>query len=406
MFSLSQYAPSKRASEIELLLFCVRGISDPDKILPVQQPAEENFDWHYLLEIAIQNRVMPVFYMNLTKMCPQKVPRTVMHQLQEDFIVNAAHSYLFADRLIHILRVFEDNDIIAIPFKGPVLAENIYGDIALRQFGDLDILVSPHSAFDAHELLKGLGYRPQLNLNGRQLKTYINNEYSCTYVIDKTRFVIELHWNLLGRHSSFSLDLNTIHTDCSSTLNKNQIRSFSSEDLLLYQCLHSSKDTWKLLENICCIAKIINLYKEINWKIVESRARKMRCERILLMGLFLAFDLFEPTLPVSLKGRLGNDPVLKKMAWTIYDNIFDKSSETKTTIGSDFSFFHMKMRDRILERVHYGVAIVFNPSREEWRILPLPAPLSFLHYLFRPIRLAAGIGKSFIKTSIKRIAVN
>jgi len=400
MFSLSKFVPSKRASEIEFLLCCVRGTPDPETKLLIQQLVKKKLDWDYLLQTALQNRVMPIFYKNLIEICPQAVPQNIMCQLQKLFLGNAARSYLFTNRLIKILTVFEDNDITAIPFKGPILAENIYGDISLRQFDDLDILVYPQDVSKAHKLLTNFGYRPQFNLNSGQVEAYIKKEYSFTYFMDKSRIVIELHWKLLGRHSSFSLDLNTIHTNFSSTLNKKPVRSFSLEDLLLYQCLHSSKDTWNILENICCIAEIINLYKEINWKVVETRARKMRCERMLLLGLFLAFDLFEPALPAHLIHQVENDSVLQKIVRMIYGNIFDKNSELKKPIGSDFSLLHMKMRDRFLEQVHYGLAIIFNPSREEWRICPLPASLSFLYYIFRPIRLVTGFGRSLLKPKL------
>jgi len=44
----------------------------------------------------------------------------------------------------------------AIPYKGPVLAESAYGDVALRNFGDLDFLISPVDFGQAKQALREL----------------------------------------------------------------------------------------------------------------------------------------------------------------------------------------------------------------------------------------------------------
>ena len=45
-----------------------------------------------------------------------------------------------------------------IPYKGPVLSTSIYHDLALRSFGDLDILVHEHEVLRVLDLLVSYGY--------------------------------------------------------------------------------------------------------------------------------------------------------------------------------------------------------------------------------------------------------
>lgn len=388
---------SQKQSEIELLLCCARAQPDSETTLLIQDLVQKDVDWEYIVQTALQHRVMPLLYTNLKKACPQSVPQAAMNKLQRDFLVNAARNYLFADKLLKILNVFERNHIVAVPFKGPVLAENTYGDIALRQFVDLDILVYPHDVPKAHKLIVSLGYQPEIKLNSKQSKEYLKAEYSFTYLDDKSRIFVELHWKLLGRYSSYPYDLNNIKTDKSATFDNKIVRLFPPEDLLLYQCLHSSKHSWNILENICCIAELINSHEDMNWSRIEALARKMRCERMLFLGVFLAYELFKITLPDHMINRINSDLALQSIAKGVYDNIFYRSWDSERPPGSDFSLFHMKIRDRFSERVRYGLSLVLKPSREEWRILPLPASFSFLHYFFRPIRLAAGFGQSLLK---------
>ena len=43
--------------------------------------------------------------------------------------------------LARIMACLENHSVDAIPYKGPALAQAIYGDVAMRQFSDLDILI-------------------------------------------------------------------------------------------------------------------------------------------------------------------------------------------------------------------------------------------------------------------------
>ena len=43
--------------------------------------------------------------------------------------------------MLKLLSAFRKKGIPAIPYKGPVLAQAVYGNVGLRQFGDLDITV-------------------------------------------------------------------------------------------------------------------------------------------------------------------------------------------------------------------------------------------------------------------------
>src|SRR2546426_10956064 len=60
--------------------------------------------------------------------------------------------------LLSLLELFEARGIPAVPFKGPVLAVQAYGDVALREFRDLDILVTHRDITRARELLLARGF--------------------------------------------------------------------------------------------------------------------------------------------------------------------------------------------------------------------------------------------------------
>jgi hypothetical protein len=56
--------------------------------------------------------------------------------------------------------------------------------------------------------------------------------------------------------------------------------------------------------------------------------------------------------------------------------------------------FYLRMRERVRDRIRYGLyyaqqylRIALTPSANDQALLSLPASLSFLYYLLRPIRL-------------------
>jgi len=53
----------------------------------------------------------------------------------------AKTNMLMTSELIMLMKLFEENNIEAIAFKGPTLSQMAYGNLTLRQYADLDILI-------------------------------------------------------------------------------------------------------------------------------------------------------------------------------------------------------------------------------------------------------------------------
>lgn len=315
-----------------------------------------------------------------------------MERLQNHFIANANVNFTFTGELLRIIALFENHGILAVPFKGPALSESVYGDLALRSFGDLDILVHKHNAIKSLNLLISQGYRPEVELGAEQKKSYLLTEYSIDTMNISKGIMIELHWELTGRHIPYSFCLEQFEDRLEpATLAGKNIYLFPQEELLVYLCFHGSKDCWDKLESIMSIVELIRSRPKMNWIRVMNLARTMHCRRVLFLGLSLASDLLGAPLPASLLKEIKSDPTIEKIAEDIYDDLFlPKSSFQQEMISSDFSSFHMKIRDNRPDRIRYCMSLFFRPSRQEWKYFRLPASSSFLHYFLRPVRLAWG----------------
>lgn len=121
-------------------------------------------DWQYLIKTALVHGVIPLLYANLQKFGVESVPEAALEQLRNYFRANVRHSFFLTSELLKLLEAFETHEIQAVPFKGPVLAGWVYGDVTLRQFTDLDIVVEKDNVFKAGQLITAQGYKASREL--------------------------------------------------------------------------------------------------------------------------------------------------------------------------------------------------------------------------------------------------
>src|SRR5262249_9559360 len=124
--------------ELRLLLYCARMYLEAREANQIKSLVSKDIEWTYLVRIARAHAVMPLLYRTLLSTCPDAVPNEILEQLRDHFYANAGRNLFLTKELLKLLHLFEANKIAAIPYKGPVLATSIYGNLALREFGDLD----------------------------------------------------------------------------------------------------------------------------------------------------------------------------------------------------------------------------------------------------------------------------
>ena len=386
-----QYVPKERRREIKLLLLCALGFLDTEDIKEISSIANNSLDWKYLIETAYSHKLQYLLYRSLKKVCPESVPNEDLQKLELDYAANAKDSLLITAKLLSILRLLEKNDILALPFKGPVLAETVYGDYAARQFGDLDILIHRKNILKAINIFEDHGFKKEIDLNQEQIAAYSTKKNSIGLISSISGLAVDLHWEMSGSYSYYPFILNSMEPDLvHGTLLGKTVLLPSKEDLLTYLCLNGTKDCWEDLESLCSLGCLVQSTKELDWMKVKGLARKMRCERILSLSLFMIKDLFDIELSEDAKELLKKDASLPSLASTVYDNLFNKSAELSVFKEKPkFSMFHFKVRDRWSEKFRYGKQIILGPTVQEWVRIPVPAKLSFVYGILRPVRLFA-----------------
>lgn len=378
--------------EDELLLCCARTCMDSVRAERIKTLLQEALDWVYLLRTARPHGMLPLLYWSLNTTYPEAVPKATLQQLRHYFYANAGHNLFLTDTLLKLLQLFEMHGIPAVPFKGPTLAALAYGNLALRESGDLDILVHRQNVLRIQELLSSQGYQPQNPLAGSQATAYLQSAYYVFVRGSGTDLVtVDLQWRMIAESFAFPLD-----TTCSwerlelVCLAGTTVHSLSSEDLLLVLCVHGAKHFWERLMWICDIAEMIRAHEGIDWERLIEQACRLGSRRMLALGLSLANDLLGTTLPKEVLQKIQADPVVKSLVASVHAHLF--SATGVPTRGVERLSFYLQVRERLRERVLYSIDLARQTTERERWLLLLPACLSCLYYLFRPVWLIGKYG--------------
>jgi len=395
LLSLSTKAPTAATRpEIELLFCCARTHIDSEIAERIRTLLQQDIDWAYLIQTAAQHGIIPLLYQSLNTTCPEAVPKVNLAQLRNYFHTNAQHNLFLTKELLKLLTLFKANGITVIPYKGPVLAVAVYGNLALRQFCDLDILVHKRDVLRAKDLLISQGYRT-FSLTLAQSAMHLQSENEEGFKHHKTEVSVDLHWAITRRYFCFPIEIETLWERLEPvSLAGTTVFNFSPEDLLLILCMHGAAHRWERLGWICDVAQLISVHQRLNWEWVMEQAKTLNSVRVIFLGLFLVNDLFGTLLPEEVLLLMQTDPVAKALATQVQKRLFYNSDETSSLF--ERSLFHIKMRERLQERIKYCL-FVMTPNVRDLLFVPLPIYLSFLYYLVRPIRLFGKYGLSSLK---------
>jgi hypothetical protein len=380
--------------EDELLLCCARTKLRGEAAERVETLLQTEMDWTYLYNLGSRHGLAPLLYKNLKSASPEKVPESVMDHLRNHFLVVAGHNVLRTQELLKLLHLFESHDVPAVPYKGPVLAASIYGDLGLRQFCDLDILVQKENVSKAKDLLVSKGYQWFSELNTAQQEAYLRSGSGCfRFCREDGKVIVEVDQEITTlREFPLWLDLESFWKRLVwIPFEGRKVPAFSAEDLLLILCVHGAKHRWEQLNWVCDLAELIRVHQDLDWVGLLERAKTLGCERILFLGLFLAHDLLGALLPPDVLKRVKSDAAVGTLATHVCERIFhDGNGSSHGAFG--LSSFYLRVSERLRDRTAYCLRLAFTPTVDDWKLLPLPRSLGFFYYLVHPMVLTAKYG--------------
>lgn len=372
--------------ENELLLCCARTEAPAEIRARIRELiTSDDLDWNYLFQLARRHAVLPLLYLQLTREGAGSIRGSDLAKLKLQYQENSARNIILTAELCQVIKLFSDAGIETIPYKGPVLALFAYGDLALRRFVDLDVIVRKSDVPRARDLLLAEGYTPTKSLTLAQQDLLLRTQHNVQFARDDRRLLLELHWEVAPHLFASSVQENELWQNLETiNVGGNEMKTLSADDLLFSLCVHGSRHLWERLGWICDIAELIARH-EINWPASLQRAAAADSERMFLLGLHLAHKLLGTPLPESVQQLCAADARLESLASSVINQLFNGPTHVPAT-SSEIFRYNIGVRKSLSARARYFVHML-RPTDSDFGSHALPTQLSFAYYLLRPFRL-------------------
>lgn len=371
--------------EQEVLLGALRADRVYDK--PVRTLLARGGDWAALRHTALEHGVLPLLYSRLKELEPGLLPQQEMAHLQEFFKAHSRRNLIMASELVKVLRLLKSVNIPAIPFKGPVLAVQAYGDVCLRQFVDLDLMVRRDDIKKVSQILAVHGYRLWYAFTPVQEKAHLKRTCEFTFLPVKGFASLDVHWRFAADYFTTRLiSFNFFDEHETVLLEGHAVPALPADSMLLYLCLHGTFHLWPKLSAICDVAWLIAASPKLDWQRLLHMAAGAGLRRTVLLGLGLAHDLMATNLPVEIAAAVAGDRFVKTLREHVLMRLFSRNGREPGF--AETAWFHLLAKDRFADRVRYCYIRIFFPTIEDWKVLRLPDRLYCMYFFLRLLRLA------------------
>ena len=370
-----------------LLVYIARRDIDPSHLHSL---INHDLDWDYLLTIAYAHGLLPLLHKHLTT---DLVPAQILSRLKRESVANSQNVLHLIGKQLRVYKLFKENNVPVALFKGPLLSQMAYGEMSLRQAGDIDLLINRRDFTQARLLLESLGYEMTPQLTPAQLSSHLNNHCEIQFMRDEWLTVVDLQWDLAPRSFVFGLKPDDVMSRLQSvSLGGTTVETFGAEDLVLYQAMHGAKHLWRRLEWISCLAESVRSTTTINWQTLVDRAARAHATRILALGLRLVEEFSDVPVPSEVFASIDPDKTMQRMATQIRAQLFTTFGPAEST---ETNLYNLRIMDRKRDALVSALRSIFVPTLPDWQALALPASLHPLYYAYRPLRLSKVYWRKF-----------
>jgi hypothetical protein len=365
-------------------------------------------DWRPFAAACDFHHLVPFVFCRLRDLAGDSVPAGLLGHLRARFYEISARNYHLARKLVDLTSLLEAHHIPVLAYKGPAVAMAVYGELALRQYEDLDLVIRKEYLSKALDLMTQQGFRmvPYSYRCGFQFVSYSirpeNPRHLARYNVvtleapDNT-FFVDLHWQLANRDGrAFSPAIEKVWYRAERLgLPQGSVSTFCREDLFLALCYHGSKHRWSHLKWLLDVAELLRNAETIDWSRIEEMIRiRPRASASASLAILLAQELLNVHIPVEAAGVVPARQRTLVEAKAISEEILlwgHASGDDYQALLALEEHPPVRMKYRITRAARYpGVLfseVFIQVSPKDRALIPLPVKLQFLYHLIRPARL-------------------
>lgn len=369
-----------------MVLACARASICPARVGEIRQAAAQRVDFVKAVELASRHSLAPCVIEQLQQHAAAALPESVLVEFRRRLRTHILRSMQLTTQLFQILDRLKAQGIRALVFKGPVLAQQLYGQPFCREFVDLDILVPTEAVGQVIALLSADGFEAKFGLTPGQLTRFQRNWCEMGLYNRAKKILVEIHWLLFPPDYSFSPAAEMPWEATKEVFIAQQsVTTLSIENQLLFACLHQAKHNWSRFGWIMDLAALVKQSPHMNWKEVQHRAGRFGTARMIRVSLQLIQNLFGVPLPSAIAEWAALDKQSESIARRVEQRLLSAGPNAGEPIRTD-PLFRAAMESKY-DRAAYWFQLIFRPTPLEWALLPLPDWLRGVYYPVRAGRL-------------------
>ncbi len=266
-------------------------------------------DWAVFTKMAIDRAAAPLIVDKLPKLSKAEVfPEEVLRSLKQASLRTLSRNMLLTEHFRQVIHAFSEAGIPVIALKGSMLSEWLYGNINLRQFSDLDLLVPEEKGLLALEILKKMGYVS----SDLSLTDFITENSSIVHYkpMIKNGVSVEIHIRVHSEIETYSVDLPTMWKQAVPlSLHGVNAFGFCPEDLLMHLCFHLDKHFISGQFQFTCLYDLVNMLNhkgdQLNWELFEQKCIQAKAESVTYKYLLLVQKYMNGKLPIAISKKHG-----------------------------------------------------------------------------------------------------
>ncbi|MCK6577907.1 MAG: nucleotidyltransferase family protein [Anaerolineae bacterium] len=331
--------------------------------------ANHPIDWRVVVDTARAHGVLALSYRHLLALRPESLPKDLIQISKGAVMSSAARNLQMAKEVIRIAQQMNALGIEVLTYKGAALALLAFDGVGGRQFNDIDLLVSSADLVQAKNLLLEQQYVAVSSPEHRSMqKDDHDRSYQGYDLVSRDgRIAVDLQERFGLRFSSFDLSFSELWARRQTIgLPDSSVMTLSFEDYILVLSAHGTQHRWGRLKWVSDLAELVVRASDLNWDTIIERAKVMRTERMVRIGLLLAHEAMGMPLTAEIERWVYSDSAALKVMQDVLRWMFIEASNFDPSLQRalfDYGF-DLSVRPRLNDKVQ---CVIFLTRRRLMR---------------------------------------